>query len=148
MCLMLGTWLLVSDVQEESASIDTRISNEDVVRNPVVIGQGRDLLPESLGPGGKLGPLRSSEEVSSSFARDEENLTTGVVEKCETSALIWKRMVENLYGKRPSLSSKRSADDQIEPSKCNEFDTMLKKMKLVKIVDECPTATLNGIENA
>ena len=33
MCLMLGTWLLVSDVQEESASIDTRISNEDVVRN-------------------------------------------------------------------------------------------------------------------
>ena len=147
MCLMLGTWLLVSDVQEESASIDTRISNEDVVRNPVVIGQGRDLLPESLGPGGKLGPLRSSEEVSSSFVKFC-NLTTGVVEKCETSALIWKRMVENLYGKRPSLSSKRSADDQIEPSKCNEFDTMLKKMKLVKIVDECPTATLNGIENA
>ena len=82
------------------------------------------------------------QEVSSSFARDEENLTTGVVEKCETSALIWKRMVENSCGKIPSFSSKRSADNQIEPSKYNEFDTMLKKMKLVKIVDECPILLL------
>ena len=111
------------------------------------------MLPESLGPRVKLGPLRSSEEVSSSFTRDEENLTSGndaslAIEApriCAVSARIWKQMVENSVWRRPSF--KRAVEDLPEPPKCDEFDAMMKKMKLVKIVDDgcvCPEISLNA----
>ena len=123
----------------ETTGNDIKFSNEGVVRDLVVMGQGRDLLPESLGPGVKLGPSRTSEEGLSCFARNEEDFQPGAtVEKCEVSALIWNRMVENSSGKRPSFSTKRPADDLGRPSKNVEFDTMLKKMKLVKL--DCPSS--------
>ena len=102
------------------------------------MGQGRDLLPESLGPGVKLGPLATTLNASSSLASDDEKNDTSKLaisradpsRKCEVSAKIWERMVKNAEGNRCSF--KRPLMDQLHRMK---FDDVVKKMRTVCIDD-------------
>ena len=101
------------EVGEAAAESPGTISKHSNVfaRDLVVMGQGRDLLPESLGPGVKLGPLATTSGVSSRSASNAEKVdpnelnssSIDVPKKCEKSARIWELIVLNAEGTRCSF---------------------------------------------
>ena len=125
----------VSDVMGTSSSAEImsgiNLSSNACVRDPVLMGQGLDLLLESLAPGVKLGPLMTSKDDNeASSARNDEDcaLNETDIVKCEVSARIWDRMVENSAKHR--VSFKRVAESQDVEQK---FDVMMQKLKYVRL---------------
>ena len=145
------------DEEKEKTLADNTGTNSLVsnvlARDPVVIGQGLDLLLESLGPGEKLGPLAATVEANGEVppcsASDDENAVlpqpsasnTAPIKKCEVSAMIWDRMVKNAEGNRCSF--KRPSSDQLQRL---EFEDVMKKMRTVSVVDySCVAPTSNAV---
>ena len=95
------------------------------------MGQGLDLLLESLAPGVKLGPLMTAKDDDKvGFASNDDvgiRKETGVT-KCEVSAKIWDMMVQNSAKHR--VSFKRTAESQDVDQK---LDIMMQKFKQVKL---------------